>query len=224
MTAKRLFLLAAASLLAGGALSGCASNFKADVARFHQQLPPPAQGQSFTVQADDPKLAGGLEFRHYGALVAERLTALGYKEAADPAAAELVVRLDYGVDKGTQRIRSSGFSRGPFYDPFFGPYAMSPRGRFMYGFYDPFLWGGGGFGGFGGGSDIESFTVFQSELKMKIDRTAGGRVFEGTAKAQSLSNKLTYLVPNLVDALFTGFPGKDGEDIRVTLPPEPKAK
>jgi len=220
MTAKRLLLLAAASVLAAGGLSGCASNFKADVARFHEQLPPPAQGQSFTIQADDPQLAGGLEFRHYGELVAQRLVGLGYKESGDPASAQLVVRLDYGVDKGTQRIRSSpGFGRGAFYDPFYGPYAG--RGRFMmYGFYDPFLWGPG----FGGGPDIDSYTVYQSELKMKIDRTGGGRVFEGTAKAQSLSNKLTYLVPNLVDALFTGFPGKDGEEVKITLAPEPKSK
>ena len=111
MKFQRLLLLAAASALSVGGLSGCATNFKADVARFHAQLPPPAQGQSFSIMAGDPKLMGSLEFAHYADLVAQRLTALGYRSASDPASAQLAVRLDYAADRGTQRIRSSGFSR-----------------------------------------------------------------------------------------------------------------
>jgi hypothetical protein len=171
---------------------------------------------------DDPRNAGSLEFAHYADLVAQRLTDLGYARAVDPANAQLVVHLDYGVDKGTERYRSSGLVYPGFYDPFYsaywGPrYYRGWRGRYAFGFYDPFFWGPGY-------DDIESFTVFQSQLKLKIDKADGGRVFEGTAKALSLSNKLTYLVPNLVDALFQGFPGKDGEEVKVTIAPEPKKK
>src|SRR5690606_32018523 len=46
------------------ALAACASPFRADVARFQSQLPAPA-GQTFTVVADDPAMAGGIEFRNY---------------------------------------------------------------------------------------------------------------------------------------------------------------
>lgn len=221
MTKTRLLTIAAA-LVALGGLTGCASNFNANVTRFHETLPPPAQGQSFTVVADDPRNAGSLEFAHYADIVAQRLADLGYPRAADPAAAQLIVHLDYSVDKGTEKLRSSGLGYSRFgYDPFFGP--MYPRayrgwrGRYAFGYYDPFLWGPGF-------DDVESFTVYQSQLKLKIDKADGGRVFEGTSRAQSLSNKLTYLVPNLVDALFQGFPGKDGEEIKVTIPPEPKKK
>ncbi len=63
-----------------------------------------------------------------------------------------------------------------------------------------------------------------SQLKVRIDKADGGRVFEGTASAQSLSNKLTYLVPNLIDAVFQGFPGKNGEQVKVTIAPEPAKK
>ncbi|MBO9574209.1 MAG: DUF4136 domain-containing protein [Sphingobium sp.] len=221
---KRFVTLAAAAVVLGG-LTGCATGFNANVTRFHQTLPPPAQGQSFTVMPDDPRNAGSLEFAHYADIVGQRLADLGYVRAADPASAQLLVRLDYGVDKGTERVRSTGL-RGsafydPFYDPFYSPLAFRSyrgwRGRYAFGYYDPFLWGPGF-------DDIESFTVYQSQLKLKIDKASDGRVFEGTARAQSLSNKLTYLVPNLVDALFQNFPGKDGEDIRVTIPPEPKKK
>lgn len=219
MTIRRPLLIAAAAALTLGGLSACTTPFKADVARF-QQLPP-AQGQSFTVQPGNSGLAGSLEFAHYGDLVAQRLMQQGYTRAADPASAQLVVSLDYGIDKGTQRVRYSGWSRDPFfYDPFFYPgfyrgWGGGWRGRYVMGWYDPWLWGTGR-------DDVESYVVYQSQLRMKIERPGGERLFEGTARAQSLSNKLTYLVPNLIDALFTGFPGRNGEEIKVTVAPEPK--
>ena len=218
MTLIRLPVLLAAPFLALGALSGCATGFRADVARF-QQLPP-AQGQSFTIQADDPHLAGGLEFGHYADLVAERLVEKGYTRAVDPAAAQLVVRLDYSVDNGRERVQASAFS--PAFSGYYNPWFYSGyrgwggwRGRYAFGFNDPYLFGGG----YG---DIDSYTVYSSQLSMKIDRTGGERLFEGVAKAQSTSDHLTYLVPNLIDAMFTGFPGNSGEEVKVTVGPEPK--
>lgn len=224
MSKTRLYTIAAA-LAALAGLTGCSSGFNANVTRFHQTLPPPAQGQSFTVMPDNPQLAGSLEFAHYADLVAARLTDVGYTRAVDPGSAQLIVRLDYGVDRGQPRVRSSGFARpyySPFYDPFYRPFAYRSyrgwRGGYAFGFYDPFLWGPGY-------EEVETYVVYQSQLTLKIDKADGGtRLFEGTARAQSLSNRLTYLVPNLVDALFQGFPGQNGEDIRVTIPPEPRKK
>ena len=69
---------------------------------------------------------------------------------------------------------------------------------------------------------MESYTVYTSELDMKIERTGGERVFEGKAQAQSLNDNLTYLVPNLIEAMFTGFPGSTGETVKITVPPPPK--
>ncbi|ALR22201.1 MULTISPECIES: DUF4136 domain-containing protein [Sphingobium] len=211
---KKIGMIAAPAL-ALVALSGCATSFKADVARF-QQLPAPA-GQSFTIVADDPRLAGGLEFGHYADLVGQRLSQTGYVQASDPARADLIVRVAYDVDNGRERVRSTGFAP----DPFYGGWGW--RGRWTrpwgYGFYDPWLFGPGG----GGYSDVTSYTVYTSDLIMKIDRAADNRrLFEGKASAQSLSNKLTYLVPNLIDAMFTGFPGQSGENVKITLPPEKK--
>ncbi|APL94760.1 hypothetical protein Sj15T_00030 [Sphingobium sp. TA15] len=211
---KKIGLLAAPAL-ALAALSGCATSFKADVARF-QQLPAPA-GQSFTIVADDPRLAGGLEFSHYADLVGQRLTQTGYVAAGDPARADLIVRVAYGVDNGREKVRSTGFGAP---DPFFyGGWGWRGRwGRpWGYGFYDPWLFGPGGY------NDVTSYTVYTGDLSMKIDRAADNRrLFEGKAQAQSLSNKLTYLVPNLIDAMFTGFPGQNGENVKITLPPEKK--
>jgi hypothetical protein len=58
---------------------------------------------------------------------------------------------------------------------------------------------------------------------MKIERHADGlRLFEGKAEAVSTSNHLQYLVPNLVEAMFTGFPGNSGETVRISVAPEKK--
>jgi Domain of unknown function (DUF4136) len=212
------------------AISGCATPFKADVSRF-QQLPP-AQGQSFVVRAADPKDDGGIEFGQYAGLVTQRMRSLGYVPAAPGTRADLNVLFDYGVDQGKER---QVVTRDPFYDPFWGygggyggGYGVPVRTRhgirYVPGFYDPFLYGGFGYGsGFGRGYDVDSFTVYTSGIDLKIKRASDGQnLFEGKAEAKSRSNKLTYLVPNLVEAMFTGFPGNSGETVRISVAPEGK--
>ncbi|MFN6935456.1 MAG: DUF4136 domain-containing protein [Tsuneonella sp.] len=212
-----------AAPLALGALAACATPFNADVQRFQSALPAP-QGQTFAVVADDPELAGGLEFAQYADYVENNLNRIGYTQAASPEAADLLVRFDYGVDKGRERVRRTGFS-DPFYDPWYG-YGRVGYSRFgywgpsyrrgyyrspwSYGFHDPF---------FDNGLDV--YTVYTSGIEMKIDRRATGeRLFEGKAEALSTSNRLQYLVPNLVEAMFTDFPGRSGEVKRISIAPE----
>ncbi|PLK23801.1 DUF4136 domain-containing protein [Porphyrobacter sp. TH134] len=190
-------------------LSACATPFKADVSRFAVPLPAP-QGQTFAVVAEDPKLAGGLEFATYANSVAAEMQELGYVRAATPEAADLLVRFDYRVDGGRERVRTD-FNGVGFAGPGWGRWGG---------------WGGGGFGawGFGfndpffGGPDVRSYTIYTSGIDLKIDRAADGqRLFEGKAEAVSRSNRLPRLVPNLVDAMFTGFPGNSGETLRITI-------
>jgi len=216
MSIFRKIALAAAPI-ALLALSGCATGLTSNVTRF-QQMPAP-QGQTFAVVAQDPALQDSLEFSQYARLVEAKLAEQGYARAESPASASLLVKLDYGIDKGRDKIRSSPFAYGNGWnrDPFaWGPYRRWGRGGFIYGFHDPFMFGGFGY------NDVESYTVYTSDLDMVIERRSGERVFEGQAKAQSRSDDLTYLVPNLVEAMFTGFPGNSGEAIRITVPPPAK--
>lgn len=216
-----------AAPLALVAVSACTPQpFKAQVNRF--QMMPAPQGQSYFVQAVDPRLGGSLEFSQYAALVGEKLSALGYRPAASPAAASLIVNFDYGVDNGREKLRSVPGSSFGYYDSWWGGYggyhwasrypyygAYGRRG-FIYGWNDPFL--------FGSGYDqVESYTVYTSNISMVINRKADGqRVFEGNAKAVSRDDNLTYLVPNLVEAIFTGFPGNSGETVKISVAPPPK--
>jgi len=212
---------AMAGLLVLG-LSACAEGLDTKVTRFQTQLPAP-QGQSFAVVADDPQLAGGIEFSQYASLVGQKLAKQGYAMAQTPEAATLIVHFAYNVDKGHQVVRETGFA-----DPYFGPW----RG------YRGFGWGGGygrfggGYGGFGGRAwgygfydpwfnDIDISTVYTSGITIKIDdKATSRRLFEGRAQAVSPSDHLSYLVPNLIDAMFTGFPGNSGETLKITIAPE----
>ncbi len=218
MSRFRLMIVAAPLLLA----AGCATPFSAQVNRF-QAMPVP-QGQSFAVISADPARQGSLEFSQYAGLVSQRLAGFGYQPATDAASANLIVKLDYGVDAGKDRIRTvpgSGFGYGfggwgPFdrfgYHGAFGGRGYG-RSRFIYGFHDPFLFGG---------DEIESYTVYTSGLDLIIEKKGGERVFEGKAKAMSRDDNLTRLVPNLVEAMFTGFPGNSGETVKITVAPPGK--
>lgn len=213
--AKKAFALAAPLALL--ALSACATGLPTQVSRF-QALPAPT-GQSFVIQPANPDDRGGLEFSQYASLVRQNLIAQGYSEAPSAQGATLVVTLDYGVDNGQQKIVSrpsfdyGGFGYGGFgrFGGFYG-HRASP---FYYGWNDPF-WYGGGFGG----TEIDSYVFFTSFLDLDIKRAADGQsLFEGTAKARSRTDQLPILVPNLVEAMFTGFPGNSGETVRITVPP-----
>lgn len=228
--------LAGALLLGAGAvgLAGCATTLPTNVTRY-QAMPAPA-GQTFYVVTASGQ-PGGLEFGQYAQLVAQHLQAKGYRPAGAPQVADMLVKLDYGVDEGTREVRVDPFlSRryDPFYRSFYDPYGGFYYGRPYYsrfGYYsryrDPFYWGWGdpffydSFYGsrYGGRDAIREYTVYESELDMTIVRRAdNAALFEGHAKARSQTDEIGVLVPNLIEAMFTGFPGRSGETVKITVP------
>jgi hypothetical protein len=211
-------------------VAGCAEPFQARVSRY-QALPVP-RGQSFAVVSDDPRQNSSLEFQTYADMVANRLQQVGYVRAGTSTGANLIVSVNYGVDRGHEKIRSSpggfggfgygggfGYSRFGGYGGFGRPYYGYGYGRraFVGGFYDPFL--------FDDYNSVESYTVYNSQLEMRIERPGTHeRVFEGKAQAMSTDDDLTTLVPNLIDAMFTGFPGNSGETVKITIAPPGKTR
>lgn len=223
--AKKLLTLAAPAALL--ALGGCATGLPTQVSRY-QAMPAPT-GQSFAIQAADPEDRGGLEFSRYAELVRRHMIGQGYSEAGSPQQASLIVSLEYGVDDGRQQVVTRpalGYSRfgygrfgyGGFgYRPYwsrFGGYGRL-RSPFYYGWDDPYWYRGFG-------EELDVYTVYSSFLDMDIRRPDGQAVFEGTARARSRTDELSVLVPNLIEAMFTGFPGNSGETVKITVAPERK--
>jgi hypothetical protein len=211
---KLLGIASAAVLLT---LSACATGFPASVSRF-QAMPPPV-GQSFFVEPADPARQGELEFGLYAGLVRQQLVARGYREAVSPKDAAFVVTLGYGVDGGRTRIVSrpaAGLwgSGGQGYRPEGARIgAFRQVYPFHYGWSDNFWLGG----------EIDSQIIYTSFVELDIRRRADDQsLFEGSARARSRTDHLQALVPNLVTALFTGFPGNSGETVKITVPSPPR--
>ena len=217
---KKLLALTAPLALLG--LSACATGLPTEVSRF-QAMPAP-QGQSFVIVPADEDDRGGLEFSQYADLVRQHLIGVGYSEAPSRQAATFVVELDYGVDNGRDRLVTYpsfrprlGFGFG-YHRPYYSRFGFGGRYRspFYYGWDDPFYFGH---------DEVDAYTVYTSHVDMNIRRTADGQaLFEGRAEARSRDDDLTVLVPNLIEAMFTGFPGQSGETVRITVPPRDRRR
>lgn len=220
----RINKMAAAAMLGVSALvlSACAQSLHTTVSRY-QAMPAP-QGQTFIVVPGGGLAAnGGLEFQRYAAIVAQQLQARGYTPAANAQSANMVVQFGYEVGPGQMRyveepFYGSGF--GGFGDPFYSPFYYP---RFGFGFGSPYAWGWDD--PFWYGRGIDSYVEYHSGVDLHI-RAAGTNqpLFDGTAQARSETNRLDVVIPSLVDALFTGFPGRSGEVVKITIPTRPPAR
>ena len=203
----RISKLAGAAMLgiSALALSACATGLTTEVTRY-QSMPAP-QGQTFYIVPGGGMAAnGGLEFQRYAGLVAQQLAVRGYQPTTDMKSANMIVQLGYGIGPGQVRIETDPFFEpwSSFYYPRFGY-----RSAFYYGWGDPF-WGR---------SPVNSFIEYHGQVDMHI-RAAGTNqsLFDGRAQARASTNRADRVLPPLIEALFTGFPGRSGEDVRITIP------
>ena len=209
----RKFAAAIALGTAAVALSACAEQINTTVSRY-QAMPAP-QGQTFFVVADGGMARnGGLEFQRYAGLVTQQLQAHGYAPAPNAQSANMVVQFGYGIDRGQVRYAGTalppGFGFGGFYGARWGFHG--PRLGYYWGWDDPFWYG----------EDIDSYVEYHSQIELHI-RQAGSNapLFDGRAQARSQTNRLDIVIPSLVDAMFTGFPGRSGEVVQITIPTRP---
>ncbi len=206
-TSSRLLIVLVAAL----ALAGCASKFRSDVSSWHR-LPPPS-GETFVIDAKDPRKQGSLEFQQYSSLVAAELQRVGYRPAARGAQPTLIVRFDYGLDGAREKVRSTdtGFYGGGYFGyhrPSWGP------------------WGGYGFG-YDDYPDVRSYTVYQRRLELEIAAAdnPGQNLYESRVVSDGRSNRLEEVMPLMVRTLFTDFPGPSGvtREISIDLDKAPPA-
>lgn len=232
-----IFRKLSAAVLAGVAsvlLAACATGLPTKVTRYSAM--PAAAGQSFYVLPASGQTAG-LEFGTFAAMVAQQLEARGYRPAGTPQLADMLVKVDYGVDEGrTEYVVDPPFGprrwgpygwgyRDPFFDPYWRMYPDHPYwsrwspGPFYYGWDDPYWYmsPNAGYGAFG--PRLREFTRYESHLDVQIVRRADNApLFEGHVKARSQTDELGRLVPNLIQAMFTDFPGRNGETVKITVP------
>lgn len=192
-------------ILALALLLGACTNpvVQTDVTRFNAFGPNPAPG-SFTIVPDAHQV-GSLEFQDYAAQVADALAAKGWRPVPPGGGpADANVSLHWGVgppETVTWQSPSSVYSGVGW-----GPRSAWYGG----GIYDPFpYW------------ETRSQTTFPRWLAVDmVDAKAPGRhvLFEGRAVAEGNRREIAPVMPYLVRALFTGFPGTSGTTVRVDVP------
>jgi len=154
---------------------------------------------------------GSLEVKSYEDIVRDELALKGFRFVPEPAQANLIVTLR--PSSSTTRLRM----RDPWpIDPFWGGYGGFYGRRFggWYGPYGPY-----------GYSAFDNFNtypvdVIQRRLEMDIDSraTAGKRYYEGRVETSSEADAFKDIVPAMVQALFTDFPGNNGQTRRIDVP------
>lgn len=190
MKASRLIL----TLALGALVAACAGKFESDVARFHK-LERPA-GETIRIEPKDQANLGSLEFEQYASIVRGYLVDLGYRPTADNP--DIVVKVDYSISDGEERIRS----RPGYYSGFHSGFGFRRHSFFHSGFHYPH--------GFYG-NQVYSYTVYTRRLEMDmVNAASGASLFEGRAVSQGRDPRLPEVMPFLVQAMFTNFPGESG--------------
>ena len=116
------------------------------------------------------------------------------------------------------RVVEDPFARSRYgYGYPYGPWGGFYRPRFGWGYGSGYYWGWND--PFWYGSGIDSYVEYHSEVDLHIrQRGTNAPLFDGRAQARSDTNRLDVVIPSLVDAMFTGFPGRSGEVVKITIP------
>jgi len=190
----------------GFLVASCASNVRNDVAVFHDL--PAANGASISITALKQENKDGLEFGEYAILIASALEDQGY--VITDGNSDLVATLDFSRSEGRDKMRA-----------LYGPDASWGNWNRDFGFYwgydNPFYRTP-----FYNRSDVTVVTVYAHQLRLLIDDKNGKRLYEGTVIAENRAKNLPEMMPYLVEAMFTDFPGESGKTKHILIEKDKK--
>ena len=215
---RPLLLVLLGALVA--ATSGCASYLTAQVTSFHQADGNRLAGRSFVITPLREQ-AESLEYQAYADLVRDALVRRGLV-ASTPADAALEVTIRYAIDGG--KAISYGYPAYGYasYGPVWGWPYYYPGG------YVHYMWPAT----YPVGTSYAQAVLYRRELRVDIterragrDASTGGRVFEGTVVSEGESASIAPVMPAMVRALFSDFPGPNGVSrlVQVQLDDAPPA-
>lgn len=192
------------------ALSGCASTLSARVTTY-QQWPVGTEGEYYRI-VPSPAQSGNLQFDAYADMLRAAIGPVGLREAAGGAEPRFDVRFEY--DNPVKQVWAQRYNDAYLNDGLWG----SAFGGY-YGGWN--RWGGGGI--FYTPSVVTvPVDVYRNTLTVTLfDQHNGGReVYRATAVHSSQSDNLTAVMPYLMQAIFDGFPGNNGQvkEVRYELP------
>lgn len=173
-------------------LYACAGMFRSQVVSFHEG--PLPQGETIRVEPMGDATQGSQEFKHYARLIEDKLREIGYRPVAENEQAMLVAKVDYSISDGMAQTRrdTRGYVRYHFY---VGRYARP----FYYGFYDNWE------------PDVYTYMTYDRTLRMNIEAADTGElIFEGRVQSTGREAELAQIMPYMISAMFSNFPGESG--------------
>jgi hypothetical protein len=189
-------------------------------------MPPVGNGATFAVVPLTDQ-AGSLEWQQYADLLARQLSARGYVRVVQPASAKYAVLFSYAIDNGKTTTTE---------EPIFG---QAAGGTTMFSGNTSGILGGTLYSGFTSGTaytlptygQIGSVPVTTTtytravainiiDVPQSLASGAPVKAFEATARSAGSSGALAVVMSAMVASIFEDFPGKSGETVSVSLPPE----
>jgi len=213
---RRLPLLAAFVALTALLLSGCASTIRSEISAINK-LPPDLKDKSFEV-ARYKGQEGNLEFDHYAELVSAELAAKGLRRA--PAgSADLLVFLRYTYEQRTEFIPTPLWGPTGFVG---GGTTVIVNGRAVFvPTYSTPVYGVTGMGYAPATVNRRSFGLDIVDKNSTQEKP--NKLYEANVFSEGYSGTLMQVMPVMVRALFTDWPGPPVRSDIVSLPAQPKA-
>ena len=199
------FNLWIAVLLIAVFVSGCTNYVRSDVTRFH--APSNFSAAKKFVFLPDEAQYKSLEYKRYSELIAGQLAQHGFNLVGTKSQANYGVKFSYGTDNGRTVIES---------DPFYGSVGVGTGHHRGVNVGVSTVFGSRGYGGYGG--SISSDTVYSRQLHVDIVNLGNDSpAFEGTAISRGRSASFAPVSACLIQALFSQFPGQNGDTERVKI-------
>jgi len=147
----------------------------------------------------DIKASESLEYAHYKKQFESKLAGVGYSIVNSRENAKYIAFISYGIDEGTNKIVS----------------------------YPVYGWIGGGYSGYSGyiyrqpafgvtHSNITTLTTYSRVVTLDIvdisgpNRNTVKKIYEAKAKSTGACGNIAPVFSEILEAIFTGFPGENG--------------
>ncbi len=180
---------------------GTAPSISSSVTRFHD-LPTAPGGKFGTYVISVPAgKDGSLQYASYAKLVKKELNSAGFVEVANPQEAENVVTFDYSIQSGGSTSYTSVNVPTP----------MQGNSAFARGFNSAQQTT----------ADTTTVDLYTRKIELKIDKvkgTAPRMIYESKLVSNGSTGEINVVMPTLIRAIFTGFPGNSGETVVINLP------
>lgn len=182
---------------------GCATKVESSITRYHQ-LAPQADGKYGSYRLFvPPEAKASLAWAAYANLLKQQLNNHGFAEAAREEDAQYIVFFNYKIDASGGTI-----SRTITTDDSIGGNSAFAK-----------AWNADG----GSSSRTVSQSLYSRQVFFNIAKASKPgleTVYESRLLSIGSSGQIDPIMPVFIKALFEGFPGKNGETIRVVLPLE----